>query len=554
MEEEDSFQHLSNSIANAFSQPATVKNLRRLQTVLIHHKTSFLTPLQNPPKNAAQRKQVEDGEVVIDNVRKKLPKEFSQQALVLSDDLNLNEISSVMLLRSAYEELGSYALEAEEVLTKAELIYFAERQHLLHSLLNLLRGRGDPDISEGLRALIIQFTNELIAEGLAKRLIDLVLTNEPAPAQGAQAPSSTAAQEKRQRRIGFYAEERVLLVSCLLSIYYQVVIPPEEALALIDLYEKCSSALKKNPTDMDLLHVTQLLLITILCFLDVERQGELVDARNEDGIGGGSSSPGSSLSARSSAAVSLLTDKRFISDFTRKLTSKWRNAFFQGPVMFAWALYLHFIATSGLSSERVEEKDILFIFNKALKKGAFPCLTAVVESKPFRQDEDNKDVAVSVLDDLVTSLILNMSTRIREMKIDEEDALRNLNAYRDFRVGARPEPVPPHFGNLLRLVAAVEKEGTEDFALKFWGIQGQHPQARQLFRFLRFAGESMNELFFVPYISMLASLAKGNECAVNAFHFLKNSVANHLSWDHFFKVLERYYLDFQRSPLLFFCE
>jgi Nuclear pore complex scaffold, nucleoporins 186/192/205 len=76
----------------------------QLQTLLRAHKMSMLAPLSTLPLNAEDRQCVRNGEVVLHGHRRQLNEEFKRQCLLLSDELSLNELTCVELLREGYHQ------------------------------------------------------------------------------------------------------------------------------------------------------------------------------------------------------------------------------------------------------------------------------------------------------------------------------------------------------------------------------------------------------------------------------------------------------------------
>lgn len=51
--------------------------------------------------------------------------------------------------------------------------------------------------------------------------------------------------------------------------------------------------------------------------------------------------------------------------------------------------------------------------------------------------------------------------------------------------------------------------------------------------------------FYIPYLNMITSLACNEECAYQAYLFLKKPPHKFISWDFFFEGIHKYFLTFQ---------
>lgn len=471
---------------------AGLQSPSRLQRILRHYKAFLLNPLKHQPRNEQARKEVEGGSIVLDGRGHRLSEEFRKQAVQLSEVLELNEYSCVELLRLAYQQQARYVeLEGPDI---ALLIFFEERRFLLHSILTLLKSRDDVRLSDELRRLISTFTNELIAEGLSLNIIKLIgkLTDEVEKMSGQEKMPLSIVNDKQ--------EERKKLAECLFYIYYQTVIPGDEAMKIIELLSKCGSTktLLRDPSASYNVNfqVLYILTLTVCCFLDITH--ELISPKTGE-----------------ASHNKLMDDPKFIEEFDKQITTlPSENFSFHSAITLSWALFLQALSRTDSQVASNFEQYIL----KAIKQEVLLLLSEVVESRPFKQDSENRDIYISVLHDLVSELLQNLSP----WETRETDR---------------------YFANLLSLISFVYKDQPV-LSAKFWVHE---PGSYHLHYFIRYAGDRLGESLFVPYMNMLASLASGTECSQYAYHFLKNSTHKFVNWDHFFAVLEQYYLEYQEN-------
>ncbi|KAG9045001.1 hypothetical protein FS837_007191 [Tulasnella sp. UAMH 9824] len=190
------------------------------------------------------------------------------------------------------------------------------------------------------------------------------------------------------------------------------------------------------------------------------------------------------------------------------------------------------------------EKDVEELAVSAIKADAFKfAKDLVVRSKPTTQDAadliqeigatndqgledevmdaDFRPYFLLQLDVLVQSVISRMSPTLRRLRTKEDDV--EYAASRAMRLSMNTSTLDAaHRRNdteaLFRLIAVIFAERELDAGLKYW--RSEMDPDDQLYVFLQWAAEVKRPELTVALYEMLASLARGPECAMEAFNFL----------------------------------
>ncbi|KAI9495748.1 nucleoporin Nup186/Nup192/Nup205 [Zychaea mexicana] len=132
-----------------------------LQHQLQLNKRSLLDLLDDLPKNAQDRKTLQEGRANINNTIHKVNDEFIKEALFVSDQLGLNEHVAASLLLAgvaAAPRTNSTTIDA------AITAYHVERGYLLACLDIILKSAKDASVRQDIRLVFRQFAAELVRE------------------------------------------------------------------------------------------------------------------------------------------------------------------------------------------------------------------------------------------------------------------------------------------------------------------------------------------------------------------------------------------------------
>ena len=163
--------------------------LNELESTLKKYRPTFIGLLKNPPRSSADaalvRKAATEGIALpltsnlneSENVhgvsKQKLPAAMVEEAIIISEMFEMNEISSLQLLLQAEEQLCQYPGLTRGL--AAVLLYYDGRKALIHSLRTLIQGRRGVSwtlgASEDIMDLITKYTESLLEDGLVDKIL-----------------------------------------------------------------------------------------------------------------------------------------------------------------------------------------------------------------------------------------------------------------------------------------------------------------------------------------------------------------------------------------------
>lgn len=154
---------------------------------------------------------------------------------------------------------------------------------------------------------------------------------------------------------------------------------------------------------------------------------------------------------------------------------------------------------------------------------------------------------------LFTDFIEVMHSKVTELRARADETARTVQNFQQQGIEP-PSNVDNNFANLLNTIGKFYENDTLNLnlSLEYWGpmeLTGVYHRTSSrsvcLFKFMRLAGELLPQILFIPYLKMLAGLSGNPQSARNAFNLLRQgngtSGTAHVSWDHFFTSLTRYY-------------
>ncbi|XP_011878839.1 PREDICTED: nuclear pore complex protein Nup205-like, partial [Vollenhovia emeryi] len=159
-----------------------------LTEALRNHRQSFLTILENPPKNAQSREEIKKG--VTDGIilpglgHQMLSKELVDETLIISDMYDLNEFMALDLLCTAQLQMPHHPGLTRRL--TAVLLYYDGRKALTSVLKTLAHTRIRYNWAVDAPALtrhITDYTNKLQEDGLLNRILSLLEEMDPTKEQ-----------------------------------------------------------------------------------------------------------------------------------------------------------------------------------------------------------------------------------------------------------------------------------------------------------------------------------------------------------------------------------
>ncbi|XP_022111764.1 nuclear pore complex protein Nup205-like [Acanthaster planci] len=554
------FKELLRTVHAALSQKLP-DAFYELDAAIRKHKPDFISLLQNPAKNAQHRLQIRKADVtglVIEGQpgTKTFPRQFIDEALIISDLFDLNEYFAVELLLSGEQQQPHFPGLTRGLV--AVLLYYDGRRSVINALQLLIQSRKGRtwtlELEDEVSDLTTRFTDELIRDGLMRKILTLLLETD-VEKQMDKLGQARALGDARHRHevMEMLKEIRSSLAECLFAWACQSAPSRQDAGLLIDHLRRHAGLEADGRLD----GVTLSLLMACLYCLDV---GGLTETRPED-------------RDELTKQLPVLNDAEFLPDLHQMIVkdeAEWACPGIAAVLRFAWALMLRNVAQQpevDAMQDFIEEDEM--IVDDAMKDNVFRFLTdAVVASGNFHQLE----FCARRLHGLVTDFIVQMPLKVKDMRNRGDDVGRTIMAY-ELEGVEPPSTLPRHFQDFMKLLGALygnDPLGLE-LPLEYWCTpdhssspsasatyvshphQRQSPRQASLFKFIRMAGDLLPPSLYVAYIDMLSGLANGEESARHCFNLLKmngmgsGGSSSTVSWDHFFLSINRYYTSLRQE-------
>ncbi|EEC11881.1 nuclear pore complex protein Nup205, putative [Ixodes scapularis] len=524
---------------------------------LRRHKPDFASLLQNPARSAQHRDAVakaskEGIRVVGQTAPQVLPQSIVDEALIISDMLELNELVSLELLLAGQQQQPLFPELTRGLV--AVLLYYDGRRALVNSLRTLVQVTEGRTWTLGLNtdvvATVTKYTDGLKDEdGVFMKVMDLLEKLDLArELDMLQRSKALGGPRYRKQVTDMIQETHQSLAEIVFCWSCQTVLSKEEALRLLKFV--ASSA--DTAGDGSLHGVTLTVLMALLYVMDVSVLQTCEDSSKEI----------DKLPLVQNPDVAVALHRHLSSD------AAWKIEGLRAVVCFAWALTLRTFSQFPLVSVEPELaaclEDDERTMDAALEGRAFPSLLHLVVRSPLLHREE---FFLKRMHGLLVDFIVLMPLRVKELRNQGDETARIVSAYLNDGL-APPSTLTRHFEHLLELIAEVYAKDPLELRLseQYWcpGDVSDHsyapkPSQRQvaLFKFLRFSGDLLPPSLFTPYVSVLTSLAQSRTGAHHCFNLLKNNgrystgpQESLVSWDHFFGSLRSYYNSLrQEGPL-----
>ncbi|KAK4058181.1 hypothetical protein OIO90_000920 [Microbotryomycetes sp. JL221] len=600
----DRFQRLQAFLESVLASPANDSALlSKLQLKLERARPHLLDLLDDPPKDAKERQQLDKGSFTYVATGTTYP---ASQALVkdiltLSDALNLSENLSASLVSFAINSKPRGVTATSGATARAEgglIVYLDERAAMLACLHAIWRGALSADERlhvTGIQRIFERETEELTqgrgnnvaidgskrgtwvtkviaaldkcktqADQLTASLRQPIHNKSLVPAStgpsGAATMTGAFTDETTQMRVQRLDEERRMLGQLLFLLGAGSQIGRTEVLLLVKQLAQAQN------NDSAVVYI----LIALLAALDTSDDGAVQQLSG------------------------LMADKTFIKDVAQILSSQWAIAPLKATVQLHWASFLDVASKTIPDFDTDGGETVEQLCWDALEAGPFSFLGRSVLSFKWDQELDEiwsnvgQQVAglqgsVSVdawfqsyvteqVERLVLDVIINKFGVLRKLRNREEDSVSTTRrgGSRSNRNAQEDKPaVQRHDLEAFFLLVATVYYGSPDTGLKFWE-DGPGPDSRlppsplatRLSAFLRWGSESRAPAMMRAFYEMTAALASGPECATYAFEFLAagsslagngsmttyGSASPTLSWSALFGALEYYQNNMSDGP------
>uniref|UniRef100_A0A8C1ZZW4 Nucleoporin 205 n=1 Tax=Cyprinus carpio TaxID=7962 RepID=A0A8C1ZZW4_CYPCA len=533
-----------------------------LDLQLKKHKPSFLTLFKNPMKSTEQREKVRKAStegIAVQGQQgvRLLPEQLISEAFILSDLFDLGELAALELLLAGEHQQPHFPGLTRGLV--AVLLYWDGKRCVANSLRSLIQSRHGKtftlDLSPELVNLTMRFTDELMAQGLTKQILNLLsdisVTREFERLQKERGLGN----EKHRKEVSDLIKEcRQSLAECLFAWTCQSPLSKEDTLTLIGHLETVTAEADGSLDSVNLALVMALLYCLDVSFLE---QG----TEDREGI----------------HALPLLTEKQYVAAVHSRLVEgqAWKLPGLQAVVQLAWALSLRAVSQLPQGAALVEftEADEA-LADQALLGGVFLFLTeGILGSDGFSQEE----FYTRRLHSLITDFLALMPMKVKQLRNRADEDARLIHMA--LQMGSEPpSSLRKDLDHLMILIGEFySKDPFElELALEFWcpseslqhtsltgsflGVPLQRPPHKQvvLSKFVRQMGDLLPATLYIPYLRMLKGLANGPQCSHYCFSLLKTNGAPHenrqagvsgsvVSWEHFFHSLMLYHENLRRD-------
>lgn len=539
------------------------ESVHLLDLQLKKHKPHFLSLFKNPPKSAEQREKVRKAStegIAIQGQQgsRLLPEQLLTEAFILSDLFDIGELAALELLLAGEQQQPYFPGLTRGLV--AVLLYWDGKLCMANSLRTLIQSRQGKtftlDLSGELVALTTRFTDELMSQGLSKRILTLVseisVTRE---FERLQKERGLGNEKHRKEVADLIKECRQALADSLFSWTCQSPLSKDDTLALIGHLETVTAQ-----ADGSLDSVSLALVMALLYCLDVSFIEQGTEDRDD-----------------LLQALPLLTERQYVSAVHSRLmdSQPWKLPGLQAVCRLAWALLLRVLSQLPQGSALVEFTEAdealadqallgdVFLF---MKEGILGC-------ESFSQEE----FYIRRVHSLITDFLALMPMKVKQLRnrADEDARLVHMSLQMDSELPSSLRKDLDHLMILIGEFYSKDPFGLE-LGLEFWcpteslqhsSLQGsylgmalQRPPHKQvvLSKFVRQMGDLLPSTLYISYLRMLKGLANGPQCAHYCFSLLKTNGAAHsdniqgvsgspVSWEHFFHSLMLYHENLRRD-------
>nr|CAD7434744.1 unnamed protein product [Timema monikensis] len=572
------FKELQSVVDAVLAKPAPGA-LTQLKQVLRKHKQNFITLLKNPPKNAESRETLRKGISECIHLPgmgyQILSKELVDEAIIISDMFDLNEILAIDLLCTAQQQLLFHPGLNRGLV--AILLYYDGRKALVSALRSLVHvrkgfswaGNYPPEIVD----YITLYTNKLMEDGVLLKILDLLECLDLSKELELLHHNRALGGPKHQHQVvEQFQEIRQALADIIFLWTAQTGLPKDPTFKLINHLKSCKI---QDEVSGGIDGVNLALEMALLCALDLS-----LLHRMEDG-------------AELVRNLPLLSDTSFIPALVRELSQcvkPWECSGLQATTQLAWALALTTLrlSPSNLYTDRSVLEEDEMVVETAIDLKVFDFLhTVFLENKTIYKEQ----FYLQRLHTLITDFLVLMPTKVKELRTRGDETARTVQVYAHEGLEP-PASLTHHFEHLLLTVERFYRDNPLglELALDFWcptdttkhstiylygipsklgndqlpthiSLQAGNNQLPThislqaavvtilrllrerthlcnwnvesgvvLFKFVRMAGEMLPPTLFVPYLKMLRSLASSPQCSRYAFNMLKENSSNNLSY------------------------
>uniref|UniRef100_A0A8C3GAA1 Nucleoporin 205 n=1 Tax=Cyclopterus lumpus TaxID=8103 RepID=A0A8C3GAA1_CYCLU len=539
------------------------ESVHLLDLQLKKHKPHFLSLYTNPPKSAEQREKVRKAStegIAIQGQQgsRLLPEQLLSEAFILSDLFDIGELAALELLLAGEQQQPHFPGLTRGLV--AVLLYWDGKLCVANSLRTLIQSRHGKtftlDLSGELVALTTRFTDELMTQGLTKRILTLVSEiNETREFERLQKERGLGNEKHRKEVSDLIKECRQALADSLFSWTCQSPLSEDDTLALISHLETVTAQADGSLDSVNLALVMALLYCLDVSFIEqgTEDRDDLIQT------------------------LPLLTNKQYVDAVHSRLMEgqPWKLSGLQAVCRLAWALSLRVLSQLPQGCENLLNEFLkIALADQALLGDVFLFMKqGILGCESFCQEE----FYIRRLHSLITDFLALMPMKVKQLRnrADEDARLVHMSLQMDSELPSSLRKDLDHLMTLIGEFYSKDSFGLE-LGLEFWcpteslqhtSLQGsylgmalQRPPHKQvvLSKFVRQMGDLLPSTLYISYLRMLKGLANGTQCAHYSFSLLKTNGATHsdsiqgvsgspVSWEHFFHSLMLYHENLRRD-------
>nr|XP_054774519.1 nuclear pore complex protein Nup205-like [Lytechinus pictus] len=530
---------------------------QELDSIIRKHKPDFVALLKNPAKNSQHREQIKkadvEGVVISGQARSRvLPRQLIEEALIISDLFDLNEYAAVELLLAGDQQQPHFPGLPRGLV--AVLLFYDGRCSLINTLQLLIQSRRGRtwtfDLDDEVVDLVTSFTNDLVSEGLVKKVLEFLKKMDVVKEMNDLAKERALGGPKHRHDVQeFIRGVRSSLADCLYCFACQTPFGRKDTILLA---KHLMNEIELNASGS----IDECSIALLMAFMYSIDTG-VIEQRPED-------------REELEQQLPILKDNQYLPAIHDLMTSEdegqWKVKGIKGVMQLAWALTLRNSAQLPELSrfqDQIEEDEILV--DRALQTDVFSFINkSLIANKVFHQNE----FYIRRIHGLITDFIFQMPLKVKEIRNRGDEAGRLMMSYE--REGLEVNPnLPRHFEDFLHLFGYLyEKDPLDlELSLDYWNPPERgnspggggasyisiyhHKQSQRqvsLFKFVRMAGDLLPPSLYIPYLHMIQGVSNSHQSAHHCFNLLKangmggaGASVGSVSWDHFFFSLNRYY-------------
>lgn len=192
-----------------------------------------------------------------------------EEAMIISEMFEMNEISSLQLLLQAEEQLCQYPGLTRGLV--AVLLYYDGRKAVVQALRTLIQGRKGVSwtlgASEDITDLITKYTSSLLEDGLVDKILNFLKNNDWTKEVNLLQKNLALGNAKHRRQVfDLFTDIRQGLAECLFAYSAQSGLPKQDVFRLFDFMSKVKNTEGTGSGNLDDVNMT--LTMALLYALD----------------------------------------------------------------------------------------------------------------------------------------------------------------------------------------------------------------------------------------------------------------------------------------------